>query len=84
MEALEKELGGLKHAVISGPAIAVPHNSAMLRLERDLYEGMSNEPRGLVQLFDPYTRARLEPAGAFGLAGDKRADASGKGIPESP
>jgi replicative superfamily II helicase len=35
-DALQAELGDLKHALLPQPAIAVPHNSSMLRLEREL------------------------------------------------
>jgi hypothetical protein len=79
-EALEKELGGLKHAVISGPAIAVPHNSAMLRLERDLCEGMFKRAEGARTIVATPTLAQglNLPAHLAILAGDKRADASGR------
>jgi len=79
-EALEKELGGLKHAVIAGPAIAVPHNSAMLRLERDLCEGMFKRAEGARTIVATPTLAQglNLPAHLAILAGDKRADASGR------
>src|SRR5262249_218152 len=32
-QALEVELGGLRHSLLPGPALAVPHNAQMLRLE---------------------------------------------------
>jgi hypothetical protein len=78
--ALEKELGGLKHAVISGPAIAVPHNSAMLKLERDLCEGMFKRADGARTIVATPTLAQglNLPAHLAILAGDKRADASGR------
>lgn len=79
-EALEKELGGLKHAVISGPSIAVPHNSAMLRLERDLCEGMFKRADGARTIVATPTLAQglNLPAHLAILAGDKRADANGR------
>jgi replicative superfamily II helicase len=45
-EALGVELGGHEHSLLPGPAAAVPHNSAMLRLERDLAERMFKRPDG--------------------------------------
>jgi hypothetical protein len=79
-QALEKELGNLRHAVIAGPAIAVPHNSAMLRLERDLCEGMFKRPDGARTIVATPTLAQglNLPAHLAILAGDKRADASGR------
>ena len=44
--SLEAELGGLKHSLLPGPAAAVPHNSQMLRLERDIAERMFRRPDG--------------------------------------
>jgi hypothetical protein len=79
-KALDKELGGLKHAVIAGPAVAVPHNSAMLKLERDLCEGMFKRPDGARTIVATPTLAQglNLPAHLAILAGDKRADASGR------
>jgi len=79
-QALEKELGDLKHAVIAGPAIAVPHNSAMLRLERDLCEGMFKRADGARTIVATPTLAQglNLPAHLAILAGDKRADAEGR------
>jgi hypothetical protein len=79
-QALEKELGGLKHAVIVGPAIAVPHNSSMLRLERDICEGMFKRADGARTIVATPTLAQglNLPAHLAILAGDKRADASGR------
>ena len=79
-QALEKELGDLKHAVITGPAIAVPHNSAMLRLERDLCEGMFKRADGARTIVATPTLAQglNLPAHLAILAGDKRADAGGR------
>jgi hypothetical protein len=79
-EALKAELGDLKHAVISGPANAVPHNSSMLRLERDLCEGMFRRPDGAQAIVATPTLAQglNLPAHLAILAGDKRADAGGR------
>ena len=79
-DALGKELGDLKHAVISGPAIAVPHNSLMLKLERDLCEGMFKRVDGArVIVATPTLAQGLNlPAQMAILAGDKRADAGGR------
>jgi hypothetical protein len=66
--------------VINGPAIAVPHNSAMLRLERDLCEGMFKRSDGARTIVATPTLAQglNLPAHLAILAGDKRADASGR------
>ncbi len=79
-DALQKELGDLKHAVIAGPAVAVPHNSAMLKLERDLCEGMFKRADGARTIVATPTLAQglNLPAHWAILAGDKRADASGR------
>lgn len=75
-QALESELGDLKHAVLTRPALAVPHNSAMLRLERDLSERMFKRPKGAhVIVATPTLAQGLNlPAHLAILAGDKRAD----------
>ena len=80
-EALETELGGLKHALLSVPAIAVPHNSSMLRLERDLSERMFKRADGAKVIVATPTLAQglNLPAHLSILAGDKRADADQKG-----
>lgn len=78
-EALKAELGGLKHSVIGVPAAAVPHNSTMLRLERDLSERMFRRDNGArVIVATPTLAQGLNlPAHLAILAGDKRTDASG-------
>ena len=78
-EALELELGGLKHSLLSGPAAAVPHNSAMLRLERDLAERMFKRPNGAKVIVATPTLAQglNLPAHLAILAGDKRASEQG-------
>jgi len=75
-QALEVEVGGLEHAVLSGPALAVPHNSAMLRLERDLSERMFKRTDGAKAIVATPTLAQglNLPAHLAILAGDKRAD----------
>ncbi len=79
-DALEKELGHLKHGVLPGPAIAVPHNSGMFRLERDLCEGMFKRADGARTIVATPTLAQglNLPAQLAILAGDKRADATGR------
>ena len=62
-DALEAELGGLKHSLLPQPAIAVPHNSAMLRLERDLAERMFKRANGAKVIVATPTLAEVEPAG---------------------
>lgn len=77
--ALELELGGLRHSLLSGPATAVPHNSAMLRLERDLAERMFKRSNGAKVIVATPTLAQglNLPAHFAILAGDKRASAQG-------
>jgi superfamily II DNA/RNA helicase len=80
-DALEAELGDLKHSLLPQPAIAVPHNSAMLRLERDLAERMFKRANGAKVIVATPTLAQglNLPAQLAILAGDKRADAEQKG-----
>lgn len=75
-DALEAELGGLGHSLLSGPTSAVPHNSAMLRLERDIAERMFRRPTGAKVIVATPTLAQglNLPAQLAILAGDKRAD----------
>lgn len=77
--ALELELGGLHHSLLEGPAAAVPHNSAMLRLERDLAEKMFKRANGSKVIVATPTLAQglNLPAHLAILAGDKRAGAQG-------
>lgn len=78
-DALEIELGDLKHALIPGPVAAVPHNSSMLRLERELAERMFKRKDGAQVIVATPTLAQglNLPAHFAILAGDKRADANG-------
>jgi len=80
-DALKAELGDLKHSLLTGPAIAVPHNSLMLRLERDLAERMFKRADGAKVIVATPTLAQglNLPAHVAILAGDKRADADKKG-----
>ncbi len=80
-DALEAELGHLKHALIPQAAIAVPHNSSMLRLERELAERMFKRANGAKVIVATPTLAQglNLPAHLAILAGDKRADANEKG-----
>lgn len=80
-EALQAELGDLKHALLPQPAIAVPHNSSMLRLERDLAERMFKRASGAKVIVATPTLAQglNLPAHLAILAGDKRADSNQKG-----
>lgn len=75
--ALNAELGDLKHSLLSGPTIAVPHNSSMLRLERDIAERMFKRADGAQVIVATPTLAQglNLPAQLAILAGDKRADA---------
>lgn len=75
-DALEAELGSLKHSLLSGPTPAVPHNSSMLRLERDIAERMFKRSNGAQVIVATPTLAQglNLPAQLAILAGDKRAD----------
>lgn len=79
-EALAAELGDLSHSLLSGPSGAVPHNSAMLRLERDLAEKMFKRLRGAQVIVATPTLAQglNLPAQLAILAGDKRAGGDGR------
>lgn len=80
-DALQAELGDLKHAVLPQPAVAVPHNASMLRLERDLAERMFRRRTGASVIVATPTLAQglNLPAHLAILAGDKRGDALSKG-----
>src|SRR5262249_55251266 len=75
-QALEVELGGLRHSLLPGPALAVPHNAQMLRLERDLAERMFRRPDGAQVIVATPTLAQglNLPAHIAVLASDMRAD----------
>ncbi|WP_422343428.1 DEAD/DEAH box helicase [Parasphingorhabdus sp.] len=79
-DALAEELGDLAHSLLSGPSAAVPHNSAMLRLERDLAEKMFKRPNGAQVIVATPTLAQglNLPAQLAILAGDKRAGGEGR------
>jgi superfamily II DNA/RNA helicase len=79
--ALEAELGDLKHSLLDGPTAAVPHNSAMLRLERDLAERMFRRSDGAKVIVATPTLAQglNLPAQLAILAGDKRASSEKTG-----
>lgn len=80
-DALEAELGGLKHSIVPLNAVAVPHNGSMLRLERDLAERMFKRPSGAAVIVATPTLAQglNLPAHLSILAGDKRSSANRKG-----
>jgi hypothetical protein len=75
-QALEAELGGLEHSLLPRPAAAVPHNSQMLRLERDIAERMFRRPDGAQVIVATPTLAQglNLPAHIAILASDMRAD----------
>jgi len=75
-DALKAELGGLKHSLLGSAASAVPHNSAMLHLERDLAERMFRRSDGAKVIVATPTLAQglNLPAQLAILAGDKRAN----------
>jgi len=78
--ALEVELGGAQHSILDGASAAVPHNSAMLRLERDIAERIYKRKDGAMVIVATPTLAQglNLPAQLAILAGDKRADLSGE------
>lgn len=78
-DALKLELGGLKHSILNDAACAVPHNSSMIRLERDLAERMFRRPDGAIVIVATPTLAQglNLPAQLAVLAGDKRAAKEG-------
>lgn len=78
--ALELELGGLQHSLLKKGAAAVPHNSSMLRLERDLAERVFRRADGAKVIVATPTLAQglNLPAQLAILAGDKRASADGR------
>ena len=80
-DALEFELGDLRHSLLSNSSSAVPHNSAMLRLERDIAERKFKQPDGARVIVATSTLAQglNLPAQLAILAGDKRADTVGGG-----
>lgn len=75
-DALQAELGHLKHSLLEGPAVAVPHNASMLRLERELAERMYRRQDGAKVIVATPTLAQglNLPAELAIIAGDKRAD----------
>ena len=79
-DALAIELGGLAHALLTGPAGAVPHNSQMLRLERDIAERMFSRENGAQVIVATPTLAQglNLPAHLAVLAGDMRVEEDGE------
>src|SRR5262249_48110849 len=75
-QTLEEQLGGLEHSVLAGASAAVPHNSQMLRLERDIAERMFRRPDGAQVIIATPTLAQglNLPAHFAILASDMRAD----------
>ncbi len=84
-EALEIELGDLKHSLLIKGSIAVPHNASMLRMERDLSERMYKRADGAMVIVATPTLAQglNLPAQMAILAGDKRADHDGRELLEA-
>lgn len=78
-DALAVELGGLEHALLPAPAAAVPHNSQMLRLERDIAERMFSRDNGAQVIVATPTLAQglNLPAHLAVLAGDMRVGEDG-------
>ncbi|HEO9032046.1 TPA: DEAD/DEAH box helicase [Serratia marcescens] len=84
-DALELELGGLEHSLLSKGSAAVPHNASMLRLERELSERMYKRADGAMVIVATPTLAQglNLPAQMAILAGDKRAENDGRQLLEA-
>lgn len=80
-DALELELGDLKHSLLSKGSVAVPHNASMLRMERELSERMYKRENGAMVIVATATLAQglNLPAQLAILAGDKRAEVENGG-----
>ncbi|GGZ58379.1 DEAD/DEAH box helicase [Paraglaciecola chathamensis] len=80
-DALELELGDLKHSLIIKGNAAVPHNASMLRMERELSEHMYKREGGAMVIVATPTLAQglNLPAQLAILAGDKRAEVESGG-----
>jgi len=80
-DALELELGDLKHSLLTKGSAAVPHNASMLRMERDLSERMYKRDGGAMVIVATPTLAQglNLPAQLAILAGDKRAEVENGG-----
>ncbi len=81
LDAITIELGDRKHAIFGDAGFAaVPHNAAMLRLERKLAEGLFRRGGGAwVIVATPTLAQGLNlPAELAILAGDRRSGAGGK------
>jgi replicative superfamily II helicase len=78
-DALELELGDLKHSILDGASAAVPHNASMFRLERELAERMFRRTGGAAVIVATPTLAQglNLPAQLAILAGDRRASEEG-------
>ena len=76
-EAVQAELGGPEYSFLSPENVAVPHNSAMLRQERQLAESMFRRTDGADVIVATTTLAQglNLPAHLAILAGDMRANA---------
>jgi len=84
-DALELELGGLEHSLLTKGSAAVPHNASMLRIERDLSERMYKRADGAMVIVATPTLAQglNLPAQMAILAGDKRAENDGRQLLEA-
>jgi hypothetical protein len=80
-DALELELGDLKHSLLIKGNAAVPHNASMLRMERELSEHMYKREGGAMVIVATPTLAQglNLPAQLAILAGDKRAEVESGG-----
>lgn len=84
-DALELELGGLEHSLLTKGSSAVPHNASMLRIERELSERMYKRADGAMVIVATPTLAQglNLPAQMAILAGDKRSENDGRQLLEA-
>ncbi len=84
-DALELELGGLEHSLLTKGSAAVPHNASMLRIERELSERMYKRADGAMVIVATPTLAQglNLPAQMAILAGDKRTENDGRQLLEA-
>ncbi|MBU1220515.1 DEAD/DEAH box helicase [Myxococcota bacterium] len=84
-DALDMELGGLEHSLLTKGSMAVPHNSSMLYLERELSERMYKRADGAMVIVATPTLAQglNLPAQMAILAGDKRSENKGRQLLEA-
>jgi len=80
VDQITEELGSIVHSYVLPSGFAVPHNASMLRIERELAERVFQRKDGASVIVATPTLAQglNLPAHVAILAGDKRADGSGR------